>query len=116
LEICSSVVISSTAGSRSFVSPATRSPAVLAGYDSDDHTGRNGAKRDPAGRSEHREAQAAGDTSPEDESSHAGNRQSGERLVPDVLGHIPGTRLAVGWTIQGKLPDQATRLTICAAT
>jgi len=116
LVICSSVVISATAGS--FVRPAIARPpvAVLAGDDSDHRAGRNGAKCDPTDNCEQSQADTAIDSATKDESGDAGDRQSGERLLPDVLGYIPVARRALSWVIHGKLSDQATRLTICAAT
>ena len=84
------------------MSPATAlSPAVVVvtRHYPDDQAGRNRAKGNPANYCEHRQTETAVDSSPEDESRHTGNRQSGEGLVPDVLAHIPAPRRAVSRSI-----------------
>jgi hypothetical protein len=94
-------MMSSTAGSRSLVSPATaRSRAVVVtGHYPDDQAGRNGAQRNPANHGEHRQTETAVNSSTKDESRHTGNRQSREGLVPDVLAHIPAPRCALSRNI-----------------
>jgi hypothetical protein len=68
---------------------------VVAGQDSDDDVGRNGAKRHPANYCEQPQSDTAIDSSTEDEAGHTGDGQSGERLVPDVLDHIAVARRAI---------------------
>ena len=62
---------------------------VIAGNHFEDQAGGNAAKHSLANHREHREADTAVNSSAEDESRRSGNRQSGERLVPDILAHIP---------------------------
>jgi len=73
---------------------------VTAGHHSEDQAGGNVAKHSPANHREHRQADTAVNSSAEDESRRSGNRQSGKRLVPDVLAHIPAAvalrRRAIG--------------------
>jgi hypothetical protein len=72
------------------MSCAVLSPVVVtAGNHFEDQAGGNAAKHSPANHREHREADTAVNSSAEDESRRSGNRQSGERLVPDILAHIP---------------------------
>ena len=84
--------MSSTARSCAVLSPVV----ITTGHHSDDQAGRNAAKHNPANHREHRQADTSVNSSTEDESRHSGNRQSGERLVPDVLAHIPVPRRAIG--------------------
>jgi hypothetical protein len=73
------------------------SPVVTTtGRRSEDQAGCNAAKRNPANRCQHREADPLVNSPTEDESRHRGNRQSGEGLVADVLAHIPVPRRAIG--------------------
>jgi hypothetical protein len=69
---------------------------VVTGQDSDEHAGRNGANRHAANYRQQPQADTAVNASTKNESGHTGDRQSGERLVPDVLGHIPVARRAIG--------------------
>jgi hypothetical protein len=68
---------------------------VVTGQDSDNHAGRNGTKRHPANYCEQPHANTAVNSPTKDEAGYTGDRQSGERLVPDVLGHIPMARRAI---------------------
>ena len=64
-------------------------------HHSDDQAGRNATKRNPAGNCQPRQAEASIDSSTEHESRYRGNRQSGDGLVPDVLGHISVPHCAI---------------------
>jgi hypothetical protein len=83
------------------MSCAVPSPVVeTAGNHSEDQAGGNAAKHRSANHREHRQADTGANSSTEDESRRRGNRQSGKRLVPDVLAHIPAVvasrRRAIG--------------------
>jgi hypothetical protein len=79
--------MSFTAGSFAIWSPALRP----AGQHSNDQAGGNAAERRPANHGQHLKADTAANSAAQDEARRSGNRESGERLVLDVLAQIPAS-------------------------